>query len=120
MNKSAYKAKRLSDGEWVYGDLLQSDEQRYIVPSMGVVCIEEYKQALTDRFIQLYAYEVDPKTVCRNTFLEDIKGNEVWEHDIAKAPFFCGSNYKDEIGIAEWLNGAFALSTITKNTVDIS
>lgn len=39
--------------------------------------------------------------------MTDKNGNKIWENDIVKASFFCGVKQKDEIGTAEWLNGAF-------------
>ena len=68
-----FKAKRLDNGEWVYGSLIRSTagvkERAYIV----------------DNFSSMSDYSVigvDPSTVCQFTGLKDCEGNEIWEHDL--------------------------------------
>lgn len=68
-----FKAKRLDNGEWVYGSLIRSTagvkERAYIV----------------DNFSSMSDYSVigvDSSTVCQFTGLKDCKGNEIWEHDL--------------------------------------
>lgn len=70
-----FKAKRLDNGEWVYGSLIRSTagvkERAYIV----------------DNFSSMSDYSVigvDPSTVCQFTGLKDCKGNELYEHDVIK------------------------------------
>lgn len=81
MRENLYKAKRLDNGEWVEGDVLKSDEHYFIIPSMGVCCVEEYEHAIANKFIQLYAYEVDPETICQYTGQTDKNENNIFEND---------------------------------------
>lgn len=63
-----FKAKKLSDGEWVEGDLYHNVRG-------FECCIGQQEKD------DVYVYPVDPSTVCQSTGLEDMKGREIWEHD---------------------------------------
>lgn len=86
-----FKAKRLDNGEWVYGSLIRSTagvkERAYIV----------------DNFSSMSDYSVigvDPSTVCQFTGLKDCKGNELYEHDVIKNYPFIPSEivWSEELG----------------------
>ena len=68
-----FKAKRVSNGEWIVGGLVRygftGKEKYYIVP---------------DYASDLYAIEIDPSTICQCTGLKDKNGNLIWENDIVK------------------------------------
>lgn len=72
MNKILFKAKKLSDGEWVKGSLVKTPFGTFI---------EWYEDSICNK------REVDPSTVCQFTGLKDSKGREVWEGDVIKDPY---------------------------------
>lgn len=70
-----FKAKRLDNGEWVYGSLIRSTagvkERAYIV----------------DNFSSMSDYSVisvDPFTVCPFTGAKDCDGTSIYEHDLLR------------------------------------
>lgn len=86
-----FKAKRLDNGEWVYGSLIRSTagvkERAYIV----------------DNFSSMSDYSVigvDPSTVCILTGLKDCEGNKLYEHDVIKNYPFIPSEivWSEELG----------------------
>lgn len=95
-----FKAKRLDNGEWVYGSLIRSTagvkERAYIV----------------DNFSSMSDYSVvgiDPSTICQFTGLKDCKGKEIFEHDLIH---FVG--YKP-IGEVIWSEENYAFMVVSGN-----
>lgn len=68
-----FKAKRLDNGEWVQGYLVQTVESNYIVAPYkhSTICGEGS------------VIEIDPTTICQCTGLKDKNGKLIWENDIA-------------------------------------
>lgn len=100
-----FKAKRLDNGEWVYGSLIRSTagvkERAYIV----------------DNFSSMSDYSVvgiDPSTVCQFTGLKDCVGNEIWEGDIVNDNYdlLCINNLYEVVYIEE--EGTFAFKSLDK------
>ena len=100
-----FKAKRLDNGEWVYGSLIRSTagvkERAYIV----------------DNFSSMSDYSVvgiDPSTVCQFTGMKDCKGNEIWEGDIVNDNYdlLCINNLYEVVYIEE--EGTFAFKSLDK------
>lgn len=70
-----FKAKRLDNGEWVYGSLIRSTawvkERAYIVDAFSSMC--DYS-----------VVGIDPSTVCQFTGAKDCDGTYIYEHDLLR------------------------------------
>lgn len=66
-----FKAKRIDNEEWVFGDLVHS------VYKIGDTCVGQYGN-------EVGMHEVNPSTICQCTGLKDKNGKLIWENDICK------------------------------------
>ena len=70
-NRFLSRGKRIDNGEWIFGNLIRTDD--------GVYIIQNY---VPQHLIK--NYEVDQSTVCQCTGLNDKNGKLIWENDIVK------------------------------------
>lgn len=100
-----FKAKRLDNGEWVYGSLIRSTagikERAYIVDSFS---------SMSDYSV----VGVDPSSVCQYTGMKDCEGKEIYEGDIVRDNYdlLCVDNFYEVVYIEE--EGAFAFKSLDK------
>lgn len=86
-DRDLYKAKRIDNGEWAIGNLIQNSDaedgwEAIIIPVKN-------SNMFTKHIGHGYGslgfenwYRVDPSTICRCTGLKDKHGKLIWENDI--------------------------------------
>lgn len=100
MREILFKAKRWSDGKWVYGDLNQLQDS---------TIIHWYNNGCR------VADEVDPSTVCQYTGLKDKNGKRIFEGDILS--YDCGDGDGEPRGV-HFMNGRFVVQWAVRGDID--
>ena len=76
MREILFRGKRVFDSEWIYGDLIKSEEKFYIHPQRNLV---EVNKSIGNKIVM---HEVIPETVGQYIGLRDIDDVKIFEGDI--------------------------------------
>lgn len=116
-----FKAKRVDNGEWVQGNLIQSCDatdgwEAIIIPAKNSNMFTKHiKRGYGNLGFENW-YRVDPSTICQCTGLRDKNGELIWENDIVKKEFYTDydncANSEEYIGIVKIMDCAWVIETI--------
>lgn len=82
MREILFKAKRIDNGEWVKGHLIQSPYMGEVRSWISTPEDKTRLRAIATYYGDWRAVEVSTDTICQYTGLTDKNGNNIWENDI--------------------------------------
>ena len=106
MREILFKAKRIDNGEWVYGFYALIGIKEVIIQNKSekYYCTDNGKNSRGNEIL-----EVDPSTICQYTGLIDKNGQKIWENDVVKCvdinaetEFFAVVEFGNPNGFYSW------------------
>ena len=79
MREILFKAKRIDNGEWVYGSYVYTFREDENCP---VTCVQVEKHFIVEESGNMFW--VDEDTICQYTGLADKNGQKIWENDVVQ------------------------------------
>ncbi|EJY7005290.1 hypothetical protein OGI74_000508 [Listeria monocytogenes] len=109
MREIEFRGKRIDNGEWVYGNLMQFED------SATFIFADERKGASTltyAHFIINNMHAIDEKTIGQYTVLKDKNGKKIFEGDIVDISVYDRLDWSSIKGKVVFLNGAWLVEDV--------